>query len=359
MIDSFFCAIDFHNFVVASKEAIEAMMNSTNIMSEPVKRRRVSFGAKEEAYIPSGVVRVRSSEVTLKEESQNLSRPQKKTTAAMTVPPVIEEVPKLLLVDLQSNDIRQITCALEKLSILLKECPANKRGKEVFLLGGHATILLTMHRFQGTIKAIHYFGPKCLYFLTLAECNFLPTALAKLGGIEVLLKGMKAFTNSYKVQSWSCFALERILAGLNVNEAPLPGKDSHLERFCFDLGGLAMILNTMTNNRRQKKLQLASCNIILSCDHHLRRYCSEENLGVIALILNVMKTFRDNEEFQLLGCKLLLVVLSCGDAAKDALKKAGVASIVSVATENYPQNDELQQCARKFMMQFFGSAFGL
>lgn len=234
------------------------------------------------------------------------------TTTPAAVEPALEELPKLVFVDLQKDDEDAVKEALARLDTILYAAAAGDDGdeqleNELLLASAVPLILLTMHKW------------KMNEHIQLTVCNCLVNVfaldkearvvMAQLGGLEAVVAALNSFPDSIDINRFACAALLNFCPQLGEDEPP--------------------------------------ANILEAA----RRFVQE--LNGLEIVATAMKKFPDDVDFQ--GwCVGLLGNFAVREEFHGALLKEGAVAAVAVALQRHLWDGYINQHANEFMKQVFG-----
>lgn len=296
-------------------------MSSEENTAESNKRRRISTSPERQAPLPeiaassatappelalsSAIAASSNADSAASTIIDSAEEAEEPTTAAPVLfDPDLDEIPKLLLVDLQDEDGAKAGVALKKLCELVAgpEDAKKKKIEETRKMGGHALVIAAMKRHQHN-RLVQRSG--CRFFQWAVSIAKIPSTLVQLGVFEALANAMTLYPSHENLHFYSCNAIQLLLGSKKSLGKWGP-------KFVFDLGAIPLILETMQRF-------LSSPKVVDQCCMCFQRF------------------------------------LLFGADAKKALRSGGVATLVASAVEKYPQDKELQKSASDFMVQFFSA----
>ena len=235
------------------------------------------------------------------------------TSAASTSPlnentvvkPTLNEIPKLLMVDLQQSDADSVLIALKRLKKVLKIGGDKEKRKQAILMGGVTLVLLQMQKWRNH-EQIQVQGCLCLGWFNCPLDSTTHKVSLETGSVEVMTTALKTFFGSLNVNTYACEALALVLR-LDVNpdvSKPLTFK------FVREYGGLQLILDAMKAFPDNARLQRHCCEVLqnLAKGTELRKPLIAA--GSVECVAKAIRTHMQDETFGEYGSSFMAELFS-------------------------------------------------
>jgi hypothetical protein len=250
------------------------------------KRRRTSIDSGTDVAPPETV----SSNGRSTEEAAAGGDAAAGTTAEVPagvelVQPDLTDIPKLVLVDLQKDDVDVVATALKQLFdlILTSNASWEENQKDAISFGAVAEVLRAMRKWQ-MHEAVQLNGCRCLGNLAY-KSNHGKDLIARSGGMEAVVNAMKVFPNHEHLNLIAAIALNKLFFDDSV-------RTSFGRRFVEDLNGLGLLLTTLSNFQAHNKINEYCCGVLyqLAVESDLREAIVKA--GVVSAVASAMERLR-------------------------------------------------------------------
>jgi hypothetical protein len=179
----------------------------------------------------------------------NKKRRQEQAADETTDAPMTTDRITNLIKDLWSDDKRVIQRALYKLAnIGFKDDSPYENELKMRVLGVHTAVFQVLQKHVGCLK-IQEKGMAALGSLSMLRQT--QKLLGDIGCVEVILASMEKYPYSERVQDYGCFAIERLVEGLECNAECV-----------MDPGGIAVVRAAMKAHPNCEELQDHGCCLL-------------------------------------------------------------------------------------------------
>lgn len=221
------------------------------------------------------------------------------TTPSVTQPN-LDEIPRLILVDLQKDNLEEIEQALKNLRQRINhgsDVSREEMRKDALLVGAPGVIIRNMQRWR-RCPSIQVYGCQCLTNLSYSVLER-KIAVVNSGGVEAMVDAMKSLPEYLAVQHSAINALANILSRL----------PDVTKRFVEEWQGLELIVRAQKRFLHDVGMQRSCCRIFFN--------------------------------------------LAFDSDIKEELYKAGAISSVGIAIEHHSEDVEVRRLGTKFMNKLF------
>jgi hypothetical protein len=251
------------------------------------------------------------------------------TTAA--IEPELDEIPKLVLVDLHKNDSSAVKQALKRMDKLLPieddeedSDELQDRRQDLIRTGAVAMVVLTMQKWRGNKKiqehACRFLGHFQYYCRSYEDGGYyyLEDTLAKAGGIEAVLTAIQAFPNSLKVCRAGCWTLSHWNWLVPLQDDLVPGLWMTISRrFIEEWNGLQIIKTTMKAFPQDGDLQAWCCGIFDRLAHQKDFRKALIDAGLISSVGAALETHSEHQWVKVYGGEFMTVMFGNDEQRND------------------------------------------
>eukprot|EP00940_MAST-03C_sp_MAST-3C-sp2_P001689 g1689.t1 len=208
-----------------------------------------------------------------------------------------------------------------------------ERQKEIARLGGIEAIVRAMRAHRSIVGIQDY---ACGALANLANNAENQKRIVKEGGIDAVLRAMESHKASEGVQAQGCGALSNIAMATNGTE--------NAERIAKE-DGIAVVLRAMETHKTIESVQLYGVVALqkIGCTAELLKRIGTE--GGVEAILRAMESQEKSEGIQQFGCTALYNLALDAENQKRIAKKGGIAAVLR-AMESHKKSEgvQLQGC---------------
>eukprot|EP00977_Amphora_coffeiformis_P015531 scaffold4545_cov139-Amphora_coffeaeformis.AAC.6 len=161
------------------------------------------------------------------------------------------------------------------------------------------------------------------------------TKFGSVGGVELVIESMRNFEN-ITIQEHGCLTL--------CNMAMQEGNKETI----VNLGGVQMIVSVMKLLKENSSLQKRCCRALESLATKKENKATIAAGGAIDAVKSAMKNHSESATVQALAITVLLKLVTVSRNRK-IMQKKKVGQLVELATQNFPDNTNLQDCGKELL----------
>lgn len=222
------------------------------------------------------------------------------------VVPNLDNLAKLLLVDMQQDDLQQATAALSTLWNEISDLTGDElrqaNYKKQMRLGAPSLIALCMQKWQNE-SSVQAKGCGCLAELlhrghnNLNETGFSVFAAVKESGcIEAVINALRTFPDSAEIQEVGCRALMNVTTPIDDNFFP-----SNIRRLVNEMDVVALTLKVVERFPNSPQIQETCCGMFsnLAEAEEFRPVMQEQK--VVSVVAHMIEKYPDNGDIKAWG----------------------------------------------------------
>lgn len=276
-------------------------------MSSPSsKRRRITTNAEqsgEEVVPPEVVSSIGPPAAVVPGGDAAAGNTGEVTVTVDLVQPQLEEIPKLIVVDMQKDNADDVAGAIKKLYDLLgTDDPDSKKNQKLAIGLGAATVVIGALRRWQMNEGVQKEGCGCLIRLAYNHCDG-TSWIVQSGGVEALINAMKQFPDTSSVNSNASGGLRNLFNDTSVRE-------SSGRRFVEDLKGLELLLEAMKTFPNDAQLQEDCCVIFGAFATEKEMRDTMVRAGVLTAVSGAIERHFENENVRAQGEDFMQIMYS-------------------------------------------------